>query len=194
MEIEKAFQLAKREWENIRSSLLMCGDIGEFDSRIFASNGSDFLLLYRNIVEMERKLSTYGYYTKEAAYVFTALSTMAGKRLGLSDELAQDFGRGYGLVRTGWVGSDYAEKCEDQQLIKQLFFYKLFFPFGAHSNPWDFTSPVVGTKLKLILDTFLIWQYAPRSYVQDVREYGIQIDPIWHGLSLWGEIPEEFPE
>jgi hypothetical protein len=194
MEIEKAFQLAKREWENIRSSLQMCGDVGEFDPRLFTNNGPDSLLLFRNIVEMESKLPTCGYYTKEASYVFTALATMAGIRLGLSDDLAQDFGRGYSLVRTGWIGSDYTKRCEDHQLVKQLFFYKLFFPFGAHSNTWDFGSHVVLTKLRLIFDTFMAWQHAPRSYVQDVREYGIQLDSLWHGLSLWGEIPGEFPE
>ncbi|HSE83886.1 MAG TPA: hypothetical protein VLB01_05010 [Thermodesulfobacteriota bacterium] len=194
MEIERALRLAEREWENIRFSLRMCGDIGAFDLKALNINGSNSLSLLRNIIEMENKLPVCGYFTKEAASVFAAFATEAGKRLGLSGELAQDFGRGYSLVRTGCVGSECTKKLEDQQLVKQLFFYKMFFPFGAYSGTWDFGSDVVGTKLRLIFDTFMTWQHAPRSYIQDVREYGIQLDSLWHGLSSWGEIPGEFPE
>ncbi|MBI2486582.1 MAG: hypothetical protein HYW01_06420 [Deltaproteobacteria bacterium] len=34
--IDKALEVAKIEWENIRSSLFMCGDIGDFNPMIFS--------------------------------------------------------------------------------------------------------------------------------------------------------------
>lgn len=106
METLKALKIAKREWENIRTSLELCGDIGEvqsnnypLDKLLSASNG---LLLIKNLLDMDRKLSINGYLTQEAAYVFKILTTKAGKRLGLSDKLARTFGSGYSWVRTSW--------------------------------------------------------------------------------------------
>src|SRR6201993_2080388 len=114
MDVQGAIQIAKREWENIRLSLQMCGDIGEFDSinRINTSSPivSEALPLIRSLIEMENKLSTYGYFTPEAGHVFTYLASRAGERFGLSYKLAQTFGRGYSWIRTGWFDLESIEK------------------------------------------------------------------------------------
>ncbi|MGE5443674.1 MAG: hypothetical protein ACM3SR_03620 [Ignavibacteriales bacterium] len=195
MDIQRAVQIAKREWENIRLSLQMCGDIGEFDSINHISNCtsivSETLPLIRNLIEMENKLSTYGYFTPEAGYVFTYLASRAGERLGLSYKLAQTFGRGYGWIRTGWFD---LESVERRHLIKQIIFFKLFFPLGRDFISWDFNSPAVKAKLKAVVYKFAAWQSNPDSYIQDIRECKEQLEPLWYGLSLAMNLNEEFSE
>src|ERR1700758_784718 len=123
MEIQRALQIATKEWGNIKASLQMCGDIGEFDSKNYLNSSlaiTEGLLLFRNLIEMENKLPTYGYFTQEASYVFTSLGSKAAERLGFTDELAQTFGRGYSWVRTGWFDS---VGIEEQHLMKQVIFF-----------------------------------------------------------------------
>ncbi len=195
MDVQRAIQIAKREWENIRFSLQMCSDIGEFDSinHINSSSAivSKTLPLIRNLIEMGNKLSTYGYFTPEAGYVFTYLASRAGERLGLSYKLAQSFGRGYSWIRTGWFD---LESIEKRHLIKQIIFFKLFFPLRRDFISWDFNSPAVKAKLKAIVYKFGAWQSNPDSYIQDIREFREQLEPLWYGLSLAMNLSEEFSE
>src|ERR1700758_922088 len=185
-EIQRALQIAKREWENIKASLEICGDIGEFHSKNHVGSKSDSLtvseglLLVRNLIGMENKLSSYGYFTQEASYVFTSLASKAAGRLGLIGGMAQTFGRGYSWARTGWFDPVGIEK---QHLIKQLFFMKIFFPLGGYFH-WDFNSPSVKTRLRAVLYRFILWRDNPRSYVQDLRDCNAALEPLWHGLSF----------
>src|SRR6201993_120245 len=185
MKIEKAIQIARREWENIRSSLEMCGDIGEFDSKNYLNSSlallSEDSFLFRNLIEMENKLPTYGYFTQEASYVFTSLGSKAAERLGLIGGMAQTFGRGYSWIRTGWFDPS---GMEEQHIIKQLIFFKLFFPLGRDFIGWDFNSQIVKKKLSLVFYKFITWQGNPSIYIQDVRDYREQLEPLWHGLLL----------
>src|ERR1700757_5075757 len=189
MEILEALQIAKREWENIRVSLEMCGDIGEFDSKNYININPGLLsegsLLVRNLIDMDNKLPTHGYFTQEASYVFTYLVSRAGERLGLTSAMAQSFGRGYSWIRTCWFDPYGMEK---QHVIKQLFFMKIFFPLGGYFN-WYFDSPEVKTKLKAVLHMFTKWQVNPRSYIEDVGRYGDQLEPLWRCLSLALDFP-----
>lgn len=172
----KALKIAIREWENIRSSLEMCGDIGEFDSKRHVNIRfipiSEGLLLVKSLIEMENKLPTYGYFTQDAAYVFSTLASSAGERLGLIGRLAQSFGRGYSWVRTGWFDSS---DIENQHVIKQMIFFKLFFPTEEDCG-WDFNSPQVKVRMKTVFDRFIAWQDTPKSYISDVRRYR---DRLW---------------
>jgi hypothetical protein len=185
MEILKALKIEKREWENIRVSLQRCGDIGEFDSKNHLDSDTALmhggLPLVKNLTEMENKFPKHGYFTREAAYVFSTLATRAGEKLRLNNGLAQTFGSGYSWVRTGCLDLDGKEG--HKQIIKQLFFFKLFFPVGGFFN-WDFNSPVVKKKLNLVFYKFITWQNNPGSYIQDVRDYREQIEPLWRGLLL----------
>ncbi len=192
-EIQRALQISRREWGNIKASLETCGDIGEFHSKNHGRGKPDSLLvsegliLVRNLIRMENKFPTHGYFTQEAAYAFIHLASRAAERLGLRGGMAQIFGRGYSWVRTGWF-----DPCgiEEHHVIKQLFFMKIFFPLGGFFN-WDFNSPVVRTKLRAILYKFVMWQDNPMSYIQDVRNYSANIEPLWQGLSLALDPPED---
>jgi hypothetical protein len=200
MKIEKEFKIAKREWENIRISLEGYGDIGEFNPRNldngltivdvrnrFSTYGylAEDPLLIKNLREMERKLPMYGYLTQEAAYAFIYLASKAVERLGLRGAMAQIFGRGYSWVRTGWF-EPYG--IEEHEVIKQLFFMKIFFPLGGYFR-WDFNSPEVKVRLRAILHMFMKWQDNPKSYFQDVRDCGVVLEPLWHGLSSALDLP-----
>ncbi len=169
----------------------MCGDIEEFQSKNPTTSEPAFVpegfLLVRNLIEMENKLSVYGYVTPEAGYVFTTLVSKAGKRLGLTDGQAQPFGMGYCWVRTGWFDLEHIEK---QHLMKQIIFFKFFFPIGRDFTCWDFNSPAVRTKLRTVLYKFIAWEGNPDSYIQDVRDYREQLEPLWYCLSL-ASIPLE---
>ena len=185
MEILGALKIAVREWENIRVSLEMFGDIEDFDTKHYLNNKLTLLpgglTLAQKLIEMEGKLPTYGYHTQEAAYVFTTLASRAVERLGLIGGLAHTFGSGYSWVRTGRFDPSGIE--EQKHVIKQLFFYKIFFPLGGYFN-WDFNSPVVKTKLQVVLLKFTTWQDNPDIYLQDVNDYKEQLEPLWRGLSL----------
>jgi hypothetical protein len=176
MEIQRAIEIATREWANIRVSLEGYGDIGEFESK---NHANDRLALM--LIEMKNKIPTYGYFTQEASYVFTPLASIAAERVGLKGELAKTFGRGYSWIRTGWFDLEYMEK---HHLVKQIIFFKIFFPLGRDFISWDFNSPAVKTKLKAILYKFAAWQSNPNSYIQDVRDYSEQLEPLLYGLSL----------
>jgi hypothetical protein len=181
METVKPSQIARREWENIRASLEMCGDIGEFDSKNHTNEKSisDLSLLVRNLMKMENKLSTHHYFTKEAAYVFSTFATIAGESLGLKRRLARAFGSGYSLVRTG----DPCLSAMEKRLLKQIIFLKLFFPVEGYFN-WDFNSPLVKAKMKVVFDKFVKWQNDPRSYFRDIEYHVSELKPIWRVLSL----------
>ncbi len=184
MEILRALKIAVREWENIRVSLEMFGDIQDFDVKHYLNNRINLLpgglTMARKLIEMEGKLPTYEYLTQEAAYVFTILASRAVERLGLIGGLAHTFGSGYSWVRTGRFDPSGIE--EQKHVIKQLFFYKIFFPLGGYFN-WDFNSPVVKTKLQVVLLKFTTWQDNPSSFIEDVRDYREQIEPLWRGLA-----------
>ena len=184
MEIQRALQIARREWENIRVSLENCGDTGEFDlENSICLLQIEGLHLIRNLIEMENKLPKSGYFTGEAASIFTNLASIAAERIGLKDNLAQVFGTGYSWVRTGCfnLNSIYVE--EPKHIIKQLFFFKLFFPIGGGFN-WDLNSPVIKTKLHLVFHKVVTWQGDPCRYIQDVKDYKSQIEPLLRGLTL----------
>lgn len=185
MDIFRALQIAERKWENIGISLKNCGDIGEFNPKDYlpADSGPIHkdLPLFRNLIEMENKFPKHGYFTPEAAFVFSTLASKAGERLGLKNGLAQTCGSGYSWVRTGALSLDGNEG--HKHIIKQLFFFKLFFPIGGFFN-WDFNSHIVQRKFNLIFYKFATWQNNPDSYILDVRDCRELLEPIWHGLLL----------
>ncbi len=161
MDTQRAIQIASREWENIRISLEICGDIGEFSPKDYINMNGRFALpsldmqLVRNLIEMDNKLPMYGYFTQEAAYVFTTLASRAGKRIGLIGRVAKTFGIGYSLVRTGCLSSERSEK----QRKEQMTFFRFFFRFGGGFN-WNFHSPGVKMRMKFAFDKFVEWQRA----------------------------------
>jgi hypothetical protein len=183
--LEKAIEIAKREWANIRLSLELCGDIGEFCEEDFmigvieedviikepiisptksvSGYAPTFYPMYlvRNITLMDMKFSEYGYKTVEALYVFIELVTKAVERLGLVGTFSIGFGSGYGYVRTGWIGEK--GRAEERDI-----FFKMFFT-GRKNYDWDFRSASVRERLKLIFDKFMAWQRDPKLYEKEVK-------------------------
>lgn len=185
MDIQTELQISKREWDNIKVSLEMCGDIGQFNLKKHVNTSPD---LIENLIEMENKVLIYDYITLEAAYVFTELASKAVEKLGLVGEFAKTFGSGYSWVRTGWFDLRWINLDRDVRLkdyvVNQVLFFRLFFESSDGDFGWDFDSPEVRRKLKLIFDKFYIWQNNPEIHVEDFVCYKAQLVPIWQGLSL----------
>jgi hypothetical protein len=183
--LEKALEIARREWANIRLSLELCGDIGEFREEDFmvgvieedviirepilsptksvSGYAPTFYPMYlvRNLTLMNMKFSDYGYKTVEALYVFMELTIKAVERLCLLGTFCAGFGSGYGYVRTGWIGEK--GRAEEREIFSKMFFS------GRKSYDWDFHSTSVREKFKLIFDKFMTWQKDPKLYEKEVR-------------------------
>lgn len=180
--INKPLEIATREWGNLRCSFEMCGDIGDFNledlriSRWFV--GQEYEGFISNIIDMDKKLSQYGYSTPEALNVFTVLASMGAEKLGLKEELASDFGMGYGFVRTGLPAYTQLEP-------RQILFYKLFYPSGVFFN-WYFDPSLIKKKLKIVFERFRSWQNNPQLYTQDFAQF----QSIAEAWKEWEEINE----
>lgn len=162
----KAIKVAKREWKNIKTSLEMCGDIGNLDSDGFVVNRSRvtneiWFFFMEKLLEMDEKLPSNGYATPEALTVFTILVTEAAQRLRLKENLAFAFGRGYGYVRTGWFGFHGTE-------TEQIFFFNIFFPVEKDLS-WESNSLLTKRRLKTVFEKFMKWQNDIQLYIADMR-------------------------
>lgn len=172
--IDKATQIAGKEWGNLRSSLEMCGDIGDFNphdlaiSNLRVGGVDEGLRLRSNIIDMDKKLLENEYSTPEALYVLTTLASVAAEQLGLEEELASAFGMGYGFVRTGLVAYHGLG-------ARQMLFHKMFFPFGGLTSHGDINCDLdpslVKTKLKIVFERFRSWQNSPMLYREDVERF-----------------------
>lgn len=193
MLVQNALEIANREWENIRTSLEECGDIGVFnDESQLYDNGSSRIdkcfSLVRSLIEMDSKLPKYGYFTMDAAHVFATLASKAGVTLGLCESLAYKFGCGYSLVRTSCLDRNCVNDIQ-RHVLKQLLFFKIFYPLGGFFD-WDFDSPAEQLKLELVFHMFTDWQKKPESYRRDLTDFGEQLEPLLRGLSIKINLPE----
>jgi len=188
--LQRALEIAKREWENIRLSLRLCGDIGEFSEEDFMIGIIDedviirepeisptksvsfyaptFYPMYfiRNLISMDEKTEERGYKTVEALYVFVELATKAAQRLGLIGTFSMGFGAGYGSVRTGWI-------AEKGLPVERDIFFRMFFKGTKKNYDWEFFWTSVGEKLKIIFDKFLAWQNDQGLYQREVKPKAI---------------------
>ncbi|MBI2487316.1 MAG: hypothetical protein HYW01_10225 [Deltaproteobacteria bacterium] len=188
--LEKAVQIAKREWENVRVSLALCGDIGEFSEKDFmigtieedviireplisptksiSGYAPTFYPMYfvRNLLTMDEKFAEHGYKTTEALYVFIELAAKAVERLGLVGTFCMGFGAGYGNVRTGWI-------AEKGQPLEREIFFQMFFRERKRDYDWDFHWTSVRERLKQIFDKFRSWQNDSKLYHKEVKPKAI---------------------
>ncbi len=184
--LEKAIQIAKREWENVRVSLALCGDIGEFSEKDFmigtieedviirqplisptksvSGYAPTFYPMYfvKNLLAMDEKFSELGYKTTESLYVFIELATKAVERLGLVGTFCMGFGVGYGNARTGWI-------AEKGLPLERDIFSQMFFRGRKKDYDWDFYWTLVRDRLKQIFDKFISWQNDPKLYHKEVK-------------------------
>jgi len=185
-DLNKALEIAQREWEKIRISLEFCGDIGDFDKEDFmvgiieedvivrqplsnptksvSGYSPTFYPMYflKNVLLMDEKFEDMGYNTLEAMYVFIELATKAVSRLGLSGNLAMGFGSGYAYIRTGWI----AEKgwAEERDI-----FHSLFFKGRTLDYDWEFIWNSVKERMDKIYNKFNEWKENPDIYKKETR-------------------------
>jgi hypothetical protein len=176
-----AKQVLKKEWDTLRLYFDNCGDIGEFKFEDLANSsrvrGQEEILIGKT-VSMYENFPKYGYASPEAFSVVTILVSSAAEKLGLSKDVAYSFGLGFGFVRTGFISYSELE-------MKQLLFYKLFFPLGAFANNYlEFEPSLVKPKIKALFERFKCWDENPKSCETDYLLYA-KVDENW---KEWDEI------
>ncbi|MGB2690896.1 MAG: hypothetical protein WBB48_07145 [Thermodesulfobacteriota bacterium] len=188
--LNDAIDIAQREWENVRSSLELAGDIGEFDKEDFMIGvieedviirepllsptksvsvySPTFYPMYfvQNLLTMDEKLAKEGYRTIESLYVFVELAAKAGERLGLIGSFAMSFGGGYGTARSGWI-------AEKGYPLERDLFVKMFFKNKNESQDWDFFWTSVRDNLKQTFAKFEAWQNDEKLYKKEVKSKAI---------------------
>lgn len=188
--LNEALLIAQREWENVRSSLELSGDIGEFDKEDFMIGviaedviirepllsptksvsvyAPTFYPMYfvQNLLTMDQKLAKEGYSTIEALYVFVEIAAKAAERLGLKGSFSMSFGAGYGSARTGWI-------AEKGYPIERELFVKMFFKNRKKSYDWDFCRSSVKENLNVIFIKFQSWQNDEDLYKKEVKSKAI---------------------
>jgi hypothetical protein len=188
--LRKALEVAWREWENVRSSLKLAGDIGEFNKEDFmigiieedviirepllsptksvSGYSPTFYPMYfvKNLLAMDEKLGKDGYRTIEALYVFVELATKASERLGLNGSFSMSFGAGYASARSGWI-------AEKGYPLERDLFVKMFFRNRKKSYDWDFYWTSVRENLNQIFSKFESWQGNEKLYKKEVKSQAI---------------------
>jgi len=185
-ELSKALTLARKEWENIRGSLSLCGDIGDFSKQDFMVGviqedvivrdpkksptksvslfSPTFYPVYfvKNILAMNDKFPDVGYRSPEALYAYIELANVAARRLGLKGNLAMGFGAGYANVRTGWV----AEKGWGEE---RKFFHDLYFENNPENYDWKPYWDSVRETFKKVFDKFTSWKNDLELYREETK-------------------------
>jgi hypothetical protein len=183
-QLELILQIAEKEWNNIRESLSLCGDIGVFSKQDFmigiieedvivrlpkispTKSVSVYAPTYypmyfiKNIKTMNEKFSEKGYRTTEALYSYIELATRASQRLGLRGTISMAFGVGYANVRTGWIAEKGLQR--EREIFERMFFSAKFKNYDWES---DWTS--VKKALKKIFKKFQSWQENDLLYKEE---------------------------
>ena len=178
-----AKQILKKEWDTLRLYFDNCGDIGEFKFEDLMNSswvrGEEEVLIGKT-VGMYESFQKNGYASPEAFSVVTILVSSAAERLGLSKDVACSFGLGFGFARTGFISYSELE-------LKQMLFYKLFFPLGALANNYlDFEPSLVRPKIKVLFERFKGWDEHPKSFEADCALYA-KADENW---KEWDKLSE----
>lgn len=185
-DLNRALEIAEREWENIRVSLRYCGDTGNFSKRdfMFGIIREDVIMrdplhsptksvsvysptyypmyFVRNMLQMDDKLPDVGYRSTEALYAYIELANMSARRLGLKGNLAMGFAAGYGNVRTGWIG-------EKGWGVERKIFHDIFFEGKKKDYDWEFFWDSVRKSFKNVFDKFNSWKDDNGLYRKETR-------------------------
>lgn len=184
--LEQALVIAQREWENVRLSLELSGDIGEFKKEDFMIGIIEEDVIIRkpmksptksvsiydptyypmyfvgNLLGMEEKFKESGYRTTEALYIYIELAAKASERLGLHGSFAMSFGAGYASARTGWI-------AEKGYPVERAIFHKMFFRAKKVDYGWNFHWTSVRESLKDIFERWSAWQSNEELYLKEVK-------------------------
>ena len=182
----EALEIAYDEWNKVALSLELIGDIGAFSKEDFMigvieedviirkplSSPTKSVSFYdptfypmyfvENLLSMNKKLSSKGYKTTDALYVYIELATRAAERLGLIGSFSMSFGAGYGSARTGWI-------AEKGYPVEREIFQKMFFKDRNEHYDWDFHWNSVKENLKDIFGKWSAWQKDEQLYIKESK-------------------------
>lgn len=161
-------ELAERLWNEIRESLSLCGEIGDFcpddfvleDIPRLTFQGKPVLPLtvLRRLLELEVQINEVFW------NVYEALSISAAQKLGFRDELAIAFADALSCLRTGMAGGHHtqAEQCIAQDIFLKAIPYR---------TEWNSGSIALQKQLKLVFEKFKEWEADPAGYRQEIQRF-----------------------
>jgi hypothetical protein len=165
---KRELRLAAKLWGEIRHSLLMCGDIGEFSPEDFEFSDmprvmwNDKPVLPLSLLERLEELDVK---VNEVFWnVYEALTIGAARRLGVEGKMAIVFANSLTCVRTGMVGG---HRTEAEQSISQEMFLKEV-PLDSE---WDPDSIQIQKQILLIYSKIKEWQLDPILYGEEIARF-----------------------
>ena len=164
----RQLKLAEELWGEIRKSLSLCGDIGEFTPEDFEFSDvprvmwDDRPVLPLLLLE---RLEDLGAEINEVFWnVYEALAIGAARRLGFEGKMAIVFADSLTCVRTGMVGG---HRTQAEQCISQ----EIFLREVPVESDWDPDSAQVQRQNLLIFKKVMGWQLDPALYRQEISKF-----------------------
>lgn len=160
--------MAAKLWGEIRNSLLLCGDIGEFSPKDFEYSDiprvtwNERPVLPLSFLERLRDLDVE---VNEVFWnVYEALAIGAAKRLGFEGKMAIVFADSLTCVRTHMVGG---HRTQAEQCISQ----EIFLREVPLESDWDPNSAQVQGQNLLIYKKIKEWQLDPALYRKEISNF-----------------------
>lgn len=168
---KRELKLAAKLWGEIRNSLLMCGDIGEFSPKDFEYSDiprvtwKDKPVLPLSLLQ---RLYDLGVEVNEVFWnVYEALAIGAARRLGFEGKMAIVFADSLTCVRTHMVGG---HRTQAEQCISQ----EIFLREVPLESDWDPNSVQVQRQNLLIYKKIREWQLDPALYQQEISKFWME--------------------
>ena len=165
---KRELKLAAKLWGEIRDSLLMCGDIGDFSAKDFEYSDiprvtwNDKPVLPLSLLERLRDLDVE---VNEVFWnVYEALAIGAARRLGFEGKMAIVFADSLTCVRTHMVGG---HRTQAEQCISQ----EIFLREVPLESDWDPNSVQVQRQNLLIFKKIREWQHDPALYQREIGKF-----------------------
>jgi hypothetical protein len=165
---KKELKLAAKLWGEIRNSLFLCGDIGEFSPDDFEYTDiprvtwNERPVLPLSLLERLRDLDVA---VNEVFWnVYEALAIGAARRLGFEGKMAIVFADSLTCVRTHMVGG---HRTQAEQCISQ----EIFLREVPLESDWDPNSVQVQRQHLLIFKKIKEWQLDPALYRQEISKF-----------------------
>lgn len=165
---QRELEFATRVWEEIRASLVLCGDIGDFHPDYFELEDMPRVMwkerpvLPLSIIRREMELG--GAINEVYWNVYEAISIAAALRLGFTGDLAVAFGDALTCLRTGIVAGHgtLAEQCIAQDI---------FMTRVEYGTPWDTDYEPIRSQLREIYLRFKAWEADPEAHKREREEF-----------------------
>jgi hypothetical protein len=172
---KRELKLAAKLWGEIRNSLLLCGDIGEFSPKDFEYSDIPRVTFNNKPVlplSLLARLEDLDVEVNEVFWnVYEALAIGAAKRLGFEGKMAIVFADSLTCVRTHMVGG---HRTEAEQCISQ----EIFLREVPLDSEWDPNSIQIRKQNLLIYNKIKKWQLDPILYEEEIGRF-------WKERNAW---------